>query len=99
MATCFITVWRSSESVAAGPVLNEEKVAIGGASAQSGVMNSAGGNKSLTVRVMCDSNAYVTWGSNPTAVADGTEGRAMGSENPEYFFIKADEKIAVIERT
>ena len=99
MATLFLTVWAGSESVAAGPVLNEQPVSIGGASVQSGVMDPGGGNRSRTVRVMADTNCFVTWGSNPTAVSDGTEGRPMGAENPEYFFIKADEKIAVIERT
>lgn len=98
MAKLFIAVFRASESVAAGPVLNEEAVDIGGVSTQSGVMDSGGTNRSCTVRVMADTNCFVTWGADPTAVIDGSEGRPMGAENPEYFFIKSDEKIAVIQR-
>ena len=98
MATLFIAVFNSSASVAAGPVLSEQAVTIGGASAQSAIMDASGSNKSRTVRVMADADCFVTWGEDPTALTDGTGGRPMGAENPEYFYIKADEKIAVITR-
>lgn len=100
MATLFFAVWDTAAEVANGPVKNEGTVDIAGASTQlSGVIDSAGGNKSRRVRVFADTDCFVTWGLNPTAVNDGSDGRAMGSGNPEYFEIQADFKIAVIQRT
>jgi len=99
MATLQFTVWDTASSVANGPVKNEGTITIGGTSAAGAVIDATGGNKGRRVRVFADTACWVTWGENPTAVNDGSEGRAMGAENPEYFDIPANLKIAVIQRT
>ena len=99
MATLQFTVWKGAGAVAQGPVVNEDIITISSTSAQSsGVVDPAGGNKTRFVRIMADGDCWVTWGADPTALDDGTEGRMMGAENPEYWWITADQKIAVIER-
>ncbi len=98
MADLYYTVWDTAAEVALGPIKNENKVAIGGTSTQSGLIDSAGGNRSRRVRLFADGNCFVTWGENPTATNDGAGGMPMGSENPEYVWIQADHKIAVIQR-
>ena len=100
MASLQFTVWASASAVAEGPVLNENVITIGGTSAASaGVVDPGGGNRARYVRVVADAICWVTWGGSPTALNDGTEGRMLGSENPEFFWIPADEKIAVIQRS
>jgi hypothetical protein len=99
MASLFYRVWDTAAEVANGPVKNENLVAIGGTSAQSGLIDGAGGNRSRRVRVFADTACFITWGENPTALTDGTEGMPMGADNPEYVEIRADHKIAVIQRT
>jgi len=100
MATLFITVWDSAKEVALGAPLQEEVVAIGAGSLQSNVITtqSDGRVTHRRVRLYADADCFVTWGSDPTALNDGSAGRAMGADNPEYFEITAGEKIAVIER-
>lgn len=102
MASLFYTVWKSAGPVARGFVLSENTVDIAGTSTTAAnVIDPAETNIHATrrVRVFCDANAFVTWSVDPTALGDGTGGRPMGSENPEYFHMKAGDKIAVIERT
>lgn len=100
MAKIQYTVWGSAAEVANGPVLNENIFTITGTTAQSPtVIDPNGGNRSRRVRVFADAAAWVTWGSDPTALSDGTGGRMIGAENPEYFDIPADEKIAAITRS
>lgn len=101
MATLQFTSFWSANETGKGPVLNENVVTIAGTSAQSGVMDPNGGNKPRSVRVAVDAKCWVTWGADPTALNDGTDGRMMGSDvsTVEYFDIPADHKIAVIERT
>ena len=99
MASLQYTVWRTASEVANGEVMNEGVVTIGVASAQSSVMHADYGNRGCRVRLMADADCWVTWGEDPTALNDGTEGRMLGAENPEYFAILANEKIAVIQRT
>ena len=97
MATLYFAVFESAAEVALGEPIQEGTVAIGATSAQSSAI-SGSGSKRKRVRVFCDSNAFVAWGADPTAENDGTGGRPMGSENPEYFDIQSGHKIAVIER-
>lgn len=100
MASIQYTVWTTAAEVANGPVVNEDSVTIGGTSTQSPtVMDPNGGNVSRRVRLFADTACFVTWGENPTATGDFEGGRALGSENPEYWEIRADYLIAVIERT
>ena len=98
MPTLFYAAFHSATQTAEGTPLLEGKIAIGAGSLQSAAMPGAS-RVSRRVRIFCDSKAYVTWGTNPTAVNDGSDGRPMGSENPEYFDLEAGWKIAVIERT
>jgi len=97
MATCQITVFGDSSALSIGSPIQEMTVAIGATTAQSSALT--GSNSKLQrTRIMCDTNAWVTWGDNPTATTDGTSGRMMGAENPEYFAIEAGQIIAVIAR-
>lgn len=98
MATLQFTVWDTAAEVALGDPSQEDTVAIGGTSAQTAEIT-AEGKKRRRVRIICDTNAWVTWGEDPTALADGSAGRMMGAENPEYFDIESGHKIAVIQRT
>lgn len=95
------TVWETAAEVANGPVLNENVVAVGGASALSGVIDASArtGRESRRVRLFAEEACYVIWGETPTALNDGTGGRMFGAENPEYFEIQANFLIAVIQRT
>ena len=101
MATLQYTVWTSAGPVARGDVRTENVIAVGGTSTQSSaVVDAAAGNVNdkRRVRVYSDVDAIVNWGSNPTALQDGTGGRFMGADNPEYFHMLAGDLIAVIER-
>ena len=98
MATLFFTVFLGAVEVAAGDPVQEDKVTIGVASAQTVVITRTG-RKRLRVRVFADTNCFATWGENPTAKDDGTDGRPLEAGSAEYFDIEAGHKIAVIERT
>lgn len=93
----YITVWRDAAEVAMGDPLQETSIAIGGASVQSEAITGVNRQRNR-VRLFADSNCFVTWGADPTALNDGTDGRPMGSENPEYFDIESNHRIAVIQR-
>ena len=97
MATLFFRVWESAAEVALGDKIQEDVITIGSGSLQSAVISGTG-RKRRRVRLFADANCFVTWGENPTALNDGTEGMPMGSENPEYVDIESQHKIAVIER-
>ena len=95
MATLFIAVFETAGSTAIGPPIQEEVVAVGAGSLQSNVIVAG---RDRIVRLFTDTDCFVTWGANPTALIDGTEGRPLGLDNPEYFQIPAGDKIAVITR-
>jgi len=97
MATLYFCVWEDAGMVALGQPIQEGTIAIGGASAQGAVI-SGSPRRPRRVRIFCDVDAFVTWGEDPTAVNDGSDGRPMGSENPEYWDLEAGHRIAVIER-
>lgn len=97
---CQITVFAHLGLTPGGTVLLEEVVSVTGASLQSSAVPTTGVVGPLAgVRVHSDADCYVTWGDNPTALDDGTEGRAVGAENPEYFGVPPGQKLAVISRT
>ncbi len=98
MATLQITVFEVAGSTALGDPLQEEIVAVGASSLTTAVIVGSG-KKRRTVRLYTDTNCFVTWGATPTAKTDGTEGRMLGADNPEYVNIQAGHKVAVIERT
>lgn len=97
MATMQITVWEGAAAVALGLPIQEEVVDIGGSNLESNVID--GTNEYRTVRVFCDTDAWVNWGENAVAAADGESGRMMGANNPEYFHIRAGHVVSVIQRT
>jgi hypothetical protein len=98
MATLQYTVWPDAKQVALGDVINENVITIGGASAQGGLIDSAASTGAHRyVRVAADADCWVTWGSDPTAVAD-TGGRMVFSGQPEYWYMEAGFKIACITR-
>lgn len=96
MPSLQITAWNDAVSTSMGDVLQEEIVSIGAGSLQSGVI--VGSGVFRKVRMYADSDCFVTWGANPTATTDGTSGRFLGANNPEYFQLEAGERVAVIER-
>lgn len=98
MATLQITVFEAAREVALGLPLQEMAVSVGVSSTQSAVITGPS-RRVQRCRIMSDSDCWVTWGENPTALNDGTDGRMMGANNPEYFAIEAGWKVAVIERT
>ena len=96
MATLFITAFRQAGSTALGDPTQEEVVDIGVASTNS---NAITGDRAFrTVRLYADADCFVTWGEDPTATIDGTSGRAVGADNPEYWHIPVGYIIAVIQR-
>ncbi len=97
MGTLYLTVFEGASEVPLDPPLQEEPVTIGAGSLQSNPI-AGSGKKKRRVRCAPDADCFVTWGENPTALADGTEGRAMSRNNIEYFDIEAGHRVAVIER-
>lgn len=97
MSTLQLTVFSSASQTAQGNVIQEEIVTYTATSVQSNVID--GLTLYRIVRLYSDADCFVTWGSNPTALTNGTEGRYIGANNPEYFSIPSGEKIAVIQRT
>lgn len=101
MATLQYSTWFSAAEVANGPVLNENVITISGSSTQSPTLiDPTGSNQTRRVRISADTDCWVTWGINPTALTDGTSGRMMGPtiSTCEYFDIPSNWKIAVIAR-
>ena len=91
-----MSVFQDAVSTALGPVIQEEKITISGTSAQTSAL--PGTKRNRSVRIYSDTDCYVTWGENPTALTDGSEGRMVGANNPEYFSIPAGYKLAAIVR-
>lgn len=96
MSELQITVFDGAGPTALGPVLLEEKITVSATSAQTTAM--PGTRLSRIVRVFSDVNIYLTWGVNPTALTDGSDGRMIGADNPEYFQVPAGQKLAAITR-
>ncbi len=99
MATLTYRTYDTAVSVANGPKLSEGLVAIGAVTAQTtDVVDPNGDNKPRYVRIFADADCFVEWNANPTATNDFLNGMPVGAENPEYIYMLANEKIAVIER-
>lgn len=98
MATLFIAVWGDATQTLVGEPIQEMTIAVAGASAQSSAVSGPVKPAWRRVRLFTDTDCFVTWGDDPTAVGDGSAGRPMGAENPEVFTIQSGQKIAVIER-
>ena len=103
MATLYITVFEAAVSTALGDPIQQLTITVGGASAQSTALTSSGtgtaANKKRTVRMFSDTDCFIAWGEDPTALNDGSGGIAVGTETPEYFSITAGHKVACISRS
>ena len=97
MATLFFTVFAGAAEVAMGDPIQEDSVAIGGSSTASAVLAGTG-KKRRRVRLFADIDCYATWGENPVAKNDGTDGRPLAASVAEYFDIEVGHQIAAIER-
>lgn len=99
MATLYFGVWGDARETLSGEPLQEGTVDIGAASTQSvAISGPAGRTVTRQVRLYADADCFVTWGSDPTALNDGSDGRPLGLDNPEVFNIASGLKLAVIER-
>ena len=98
MATLFFRVFEGAAEVATGDPIQEGTVTIAGTANESAAITGEN-RKRQRVRLFADTNCFVTWGANPTAQNDGSDGMPMGSENPEYVDIESAHLISVIERT
>jgi len=92
------TVFDGAGSVPNGDPLQEGVVAVGGGSLQSAAITGSDKIRRF-VRIFVDTDAFVTWGENPTALNDGTQGRAVAAGTDLFWHIEAGHKIAVIQRT
>jgi len=68
-----------------------------GSYSPSGVPAEVAKNNTTHVRVVATSNCWISFGAAPTAVASGTASIYLPLATPEYFFVNAGEKIAVIQ--
>ena len=98
MSNLYITAFKDAKEVALGLPALEEKVVYTSTSVQSSALPVQNPKITYRVRLFSDADCFVTWGDNPTALIDGTEGRPLGANNPEYFAIDNGQKIAVINR-
>ena len=97
MPTPFLPGFPDAAMVALGPPVQEMVVTVGAGSLKSAAI--AGDTKKLQrVRLFSDTDCFVTWNADPTAVGDGSSGRALAAEVAEYFEIEAEHFVAVIER-
>ncbi len=97
MATLFFAVFEGAVEVASGDPVQEDVILITAGSLQSAVIVGTG-RKRQRVRILADTDCFATWGLNPTALGDGTDGRPLTAGSAEYFGIEAGHKIATIER-
>jgi hypothetical protein len=98
MSNLYIAAFKDAKEVALGLPELEEKVVYTSPAVQSSVLPVQTPGIDYRVRIFSDADCFVTWGEDPTATIDGTSGRPIGANNPEYFSIKHGHKISVIER-
>lgn len=72
-----------------------QAIAVGAASIQASAFTSG----VTIIRLFSTVDAWVCFGTNPTAVAEGASSMFLPSGIVEYFEIKAGEKIAVIQNS
>lgn len=98
MASLYYAVFEAVGRIVLDEPIQENKVAISATSAQSATITGTG-NKMQYVRLFADTNCFVTWGDDPTALTDGSEGRPLQAGVQDYVGVKAGQKLAVIQRT
>lgn len=97
MPSLQLTVYEDAAEVALGDPILEEVVTVSGTSTLSSVI--PGTRKMRRMRLFSDVDVFVTWGAGtPEAKLDGTSGRMMAAESPEYFAIESGHFVAVIAR-
>ena len=75
MATLFITIFRDAAVTLLGQSDQEMTITVAGTSAQSSTVTvPANGAGKRLARLYTDTDCFVTWGANPTAVNDGSSG-------------------------
>jgi len=96
-STVYFCVFEGASEVALGDPIQEGIIDFSGGEAKSAAIT---GTKRIRrrVRIMADDDCFVAWGDGVTALNDGTLGRPMGSENPEYHDIEAGHTISAIAR-
>ncbi len=98
MSNLFIAAFGDAKEVAFGSPIQEQVVSFTTPSVQSAVLTVHVPAKMYRVRILADADCFVTWGDDPTALIDGTNGRPVGANNPEYFGIPSGQRLAVIQR-
>jgi hypothetical protein len=98
MATLFISVFADATQTLLNPPIQEMAVAVGAGSVQSAALSQGNNATMRRVRLFTDTDCFVTWGADPTAVGDGSSGMPLGAENPEVVGIETGHKVAVIQR-
>jgi hypothetical protein len=98
MSSLFIAAFKDAKEVALGLPALEEVVSYTTSSVQSSVLPVQNPGITYRVRIFSDADCFVTWGDDPTALVDGTAGRPIGANNPEYFAIDNGQRLAVINR-
>ena len=97
MPSLQITVYEDAAEVALGDPILEEVVTVTGTSALSSVIPA--GRTMRRMRLLADVDVFVTWGEGtPEAKIDGSSGRMLAAESPEYFAIEPGHFVAVIAR-
>ena len=97
MATLFISVFADANTTTLDKPIQEMVVTVGAGSLKSSAITGTG-KFVRRVRLFTDTDCFVAWGSDPTAVGDGTAGMPLGAENPEFVGVRTGDFIAVIER-
>ena len=98
MAKLFISVFADATTTVLDKPIQQMVVTVGAGSLQSSAVTGSGKFKRL-VRLYADADCFVEWGSDPTALTDGTAGMPVGADNPEFIGVRAGDIIATIERT
>jgi hypothetical protein len=98
MSNLYIAAFKDAKEVALGLPSLEEVVSYTTPAQSSSELPVVNPPIDYRVRIFSDADCFVTWGENPTALQDGSEGRPIGANNPEYFSIKNGYKLSVIER-
>lgn len=100
MAELFFCVFEGAAETASGDPIQEAKFTIDSVSPSTiqSVAIIGSGKKRKRVRVFADGDCFVTWGSNPAAKNDGSDGRPVGAGVAEYFDIESEHKLSATDR-
>ena len=97
MATLFISVFDGAAVTLVDRPVQQMTITVAASSAQSAAITGQA-SKVRNVRLYTDTDCFVEWGADPTALNDGTGGIPLGADNPEVIGMRAGDLIATIER-